>query len=719
MGADGDRARSGGRVRMLTAAAVLVVLALTVSLVSFAYYRSSTDSTRRQAHDSLQAIARLKAEELSRWVGARFADGRAITKDVDLGARVAALTRGGSAAAFAAAEGPHLGAIALAGGYSAVAVLDSGGGLLWHSGTSRPLLGAQARQLVRRAAVADGPLWSDLYLDQNGRPTLDFAAPLDSPGATAPAPRSVVLLRVDPAHYLFPFVQSWPGSSRSAETLLVRRAGDQVVYLNELRFRRNAALRLRFPLSSTNLPAAQAIVRGGAGVADGRDYRGVRVIAAFRAVPGTDWYLVAKIDQSEVLAGTRGLFGTLFLLSLAAVLATGLGTILVWRSRDLKTERTSAALAHERLALAERYRLLLHSAGDPVLILDQELRVTEANERALQAYGYTRDELLGAGYMPLRCDDRRLSNAEVAGQMQGDGVVTQGRHIRKDGSTFPAQVSASSIEQDGKRIYVDIVHDLTEQKRIEEELRQLTVELEYRVRERTAELQATNDELEAFSYSVSHDLRAPLRHISGFTDLLERQYGDELNEQARHYMATISQSARNMGTLIDDLLQLSRSGRTELNLAQVDMGDAVREVLETLQASQADRNIEWQVEPLPIVWGDAALLRQVWLNLLDNAMKFTRPRAKARITVQVRETDDEYEFSVHDNGVGFDVRYADKLFGVFQRLHRNDQFEGTGIGLANVRRIVTRLGGRTWGEAVPDQGAVFGFSLPKRKGTTT
>jgi len=183
-------------------------------------------------------------------------------------------------------------------------------------------------------------------------------------------------------------------------------------------------------------------------------------------------------------------------------------------------------------------------------------------------------------------------------------------------------------------------------------------------------------------------------------------------------MATISQSARNMGTLIDDLLQLSRSGRTELNLAQVDMGDAVREVLETLQASQADRDIAWQVEPLPIVWGDAALLRQVWLNLLDNAMKFTRPRAKARITVQVRETDDEYEFSVHDNGVGFDVRYADKLFGVFQRLHRNDQFEGTGIGLANVRRIVTRLGGRTWGEAVPDQGAVFSFSLPKRKGTT-
>jgi PAS domain S-box-containing protein len=717
--ASGRPSRSGGRVRIVTALAAFAVLALTIALVSFAYYRSSTDSARRQGLDSLQAITRLKAQELSSWVKERYGDGEAITRDTDLGAHAAAVARGGSPDAFVHAEGPHLAAIGQAYGYAAIAVLDPEGGVLWHSGASAPLLGDQTRELVRRASVAASTQWSDLYLGPDGEPTLDFAAPLIASGASGHAPSYVVLLRVDPSRFLFPYIQTWPGDSRSAETLLVRRAGSRVVYLNELRFRRDAALRLSISLSSVNLPAARAIVRGGAGVVDGRDYRGVRVIAAYRAVPGTDWHLVAKVDQSELLAGSQSLFGTLLLMSLAVVLAAGLATVLVWRSRELKLERASAALERERLAVAERYRLLLHHANDIVLILDQELHVVDANEQAGRSYGYSRDELLRLEFMSLRCDDQPVSNAQRAEQMRRDGgVVASSVHLRRDGSTFPVQASIGSIESAGQRLYVCIVHDLTERQKLEDELRDLNLVLEQRVRDRTAELLATNDELEAFSYSVSHDLRAPLRHVSGFTDLLERRYGGDLDEQAHHYMESISRSAHAMGELIDDLLQFSRAGRTELKLAEVDMNEALREARESLDGSYAGRNVEWRVEQLPVVWGDKALLRQVWVNLLGNSVKFTRPRSEAEIAVQVQATDGEYEFTVRDNGVGFDMEYADKLFGVFQRLHRSDEFEGTGVGLANVRRIITRLGGRTWGEGVKDKGAVFCFTLPRRGGTS-
>jgi PAS domain S-box-containing protein len=716
--ATGDHAgSSGGKVRIATALAAFVVLALTVAFVSFAYYRTSTNASKRQAFDSLQSIAHLKTDSLGQWVRDRYADGEAVTRDTALGARVAALARGGSATTFAQAEGAHLDAIGRAGGFATVAVLDAAGNVLWHSGPSLPPIGSPIRQLVGRAASGGKTLWSDLYLDPGAMPMLDFIAPLNAPRAPGVASHFAVLLRIDPSSYLFPFIQTWPGNSRSAETLLVRRAGDQVVYLNELRFRRGTALRFHLAAGSASLPAAQAVDRGGAGVIGGQDYRGVNVLAAYRAVPGTDWHLIAKVDSSELLAGRQSLFGTLLLTSLAVVLAAGLGTILVWRSREVKLVSASAALDRERLAFAERYRLLLHNAGDIVLILDQNLRVIEANESALQTYGYSQDELLGVSAMALRGGEELPANVEWAERLQRDGQeVAPGWHFRKDGGRFPVQTNVGSVQLDGRRIYVDIVHDLTERAKLETELRRLNTELEQRVRDRTAELQSTNDELEAFAYSVSHDLRAPLRHVNGYADLLEKRYGDALDEQAHHYMVTISKSAQAMGTLIDDLLQFSHSGRTELKLARIDMGELVREVQESLQASHADRDIEWRVEPLPVVWGDKALLRQVWYNLLENAIKFTRPREKAQIAVEARATDDEQQFSVKDNGVGFDMRYADKLFGVFQRLHRSDEFEGTGIGLANVHRIVTRLGGHTRGEAVPDEGAVFGFSLPKRRG---
>ncbi|MBL9216251.1 MAG: HAMP domain-containing protein [Opitutaceae bacterium] len=241
----------------------------------------------------------------------------------------------------------------------------------------------------------------------------------------------------------------------------------------------------------------------------------------------------------------------------------------------------------------------------------------------------------------------------------------------------------------------------------------LNRELERRVAARTAELEIANKELEAFSYSVSHDLRAPLRHIDGFAGLLVKADGERVSERGRKYLATIASSARQMGTLIDDLLVFSRMGRSEMTFRDVDLRQLVDEEIRTLQAQNPDRRIRWDIGPLPVVPGDRPMLRQVLVNLLANAVKYTGPRDPAEISVGARP-DGAGKVVVHvrDNGVGFDMQYADKLFGVFQRLHRAEEFEGTGIGLANVRRIVSRHGGETWAEAAVGAGATFFFSLP-------
>jgi len=245
-------------------------------------------------------------------------------------------------------------------------------------------------------------------------------------------------------------------------------------------------------------------------------------------------------------------------------------------------------------------------------------------------------------------------------------------------------------------------------------LQQAHDQLEARVRERTEELHAINSELEAFTYSVSHDLRAPLRHITGFASLLEQEAGAAFNEQARRHLTTITGAASRMATLIDDLLAFSRMGRATVTKRRVDLSQLVREARGEVSTDVDGRRVTWEVHELPHVDADPSLLRPVMVNLLSNAIKYTSTRDEARIEVGSEVRQGEVVVFVRDNGVGFDMAYAHKLFGVFQRLHRADEFGGTGIGLANVRRIVQRHGGRTWAEGAVGAGATFYFSLPSQ-----
>ena len=267
-------------------------------------------------------------------------------------------------------------------------------------------------------------------------------------------------------------------------------------------------------------------------------------------------------------------------------------------------------------------------------------------------------------------------------------------------------------EEECERTGHELLRQARELGRVKQQLREANKELEMRVRQRTTELEAVNKELESFSSSVSHDLRAPLRHLIGFAEMVEEDAPAGLDEKSRGHLATITASGKRMEHLIEDLLAFSRTAKAELRSTKVSLAELVRQARADLSAETEGRKIVWKIAPLPEVYADRSLLRQVVLNLVSNAVKYTRKRAPAEIEIGCAAEPREMVFSIRDNGVGFDMKYADRLFGVFQRLHKADEFEGTGIGLANVQRIIHRHGGRTWAEGAVDRGATFHFSLP-------
>ncbi|MFA5190613.1 MAG: PAS domain S-box protein [Verrucomicrobiia bacterium] len=381
---------------------------------------------------------------------------------------------------------------------------------------------------------------------------------------------------------------------------------------------------------------------------------------------------------------------------------------------------TARKEAEEALRESEaRYRLLAENVEDFVTLLDAQENRLYISPSFYRVTGWTPEEVMRTAWdTRLHPDDIPLIKQSRAANRAGQTTFTEHRIRCRDGSWIWVESSCKPIPgPDGQMMQLLIwQHNITERKQAEETIQKLNQTLEQRVLERTAQLEASNKELESFCYSVSHDLRAPLRAINGFAAILGEDHGQHLNAEAQRTLGIIRTEAERMGQLIDDLLAFSRIGRQAMQVTAIDMGALAQRAFHDCVAQAPGRDVRFKLHPLPAAQGDSALLPLVWVNLISNAVKYTRPKSVAEIEITSRDSNGEVVYCVKDNGVGFDPEYVGKLFGVFQRLHTDAEFEGTGVGLALVQRIILRHGGRVWAESTLNEGAAFYFTLPRTRG---
>lgn len=423
---------------------------------------------------------------------------------------------------------------------------------------------------------------------------------------------------------------------------------------------------------------------------------------------GERWVVVSHVPPEMLADRMQGtvysLMVAFLLLSLFTAIVAGAITYYVHKRRQAE----SALLVSE-----SAWRGLVESAPDAIVVVDERGHIEIANDQAEALFGYSRAELMGRpieSLMPQRYADRHVElrddyTREPRARPMGEGRVLYGR--RKDGSEFPVSISLSPLQVDGRLRVISDIRDVTAEREAERHIRDLNTQLVGQ----NDELERVNRELEAFSYSVSHDLRAPLRAIDGFSEILSQEYAQELDQRGKDYLQRVRKAAQKMGQLIDDLLNLSRIARAEIRFQDVDLSAMAADVLRELEQQEPEREVEVLVQENIQVRGDSRLLRIVLDNLFANAWKFTRDKPDARILFGMERQEDELVYYIRDNGAGFDMAYADRMFGAFQRLHDASEFPGTGIGLATVQRVIHKHGGRIWAHGESGAGASFYFTL--------
>jgi PAS domain S-box-containing protein len=691
---------------------IFIFFSISMTTGGYFYFQNYKKNYQTAVETQLSAVADQKVNEIVQWRKERLGDGFVFYKNEIFSNLVKQHLENRQGLETGKRLKSWLEKVRSAYDYDRVFMLDTHGGLLLSTpGTVEPVdphLVQDASEIMASKKM----IFQDFHRhSSDSQIYLAVMVPILS-GEDYSVPLGVLVLRINPESFLYPLIQHWPTPNNTAETLLVQKDGYEVVFLNKLRFKKDAALNLKFPLNRTEMPAVQAAL-GNEGIMEGKDYRGEPVIACTRTIPDSPWSMVARMDTEEVFMPLKERLWMLIAFVSVLFVGVGVGIGLIWRQQRLQIFKERYKVSEAARAAEIRYREALDKMMEGCQIIGFDWRYLYVNDSAARHGKLTREDLLGHTMMEQYPGIEKTELFAVLKHCMDDrnSQRLENEFHYPDGTKGFFSLSIQPVPEG---IFI-LSMDITKSRRVQEELERLNKDLDRRVSERTAQIEEANKELEAFSYSVSHDLRAPLRHINGYIDLLMKRFPGLLPEKGRNYLDIIADSAHHMGMLIDDLLQFSRTGRQDMSRSDLDMNIVLQDVLETIKQDNPGRNIEWDIATLPHVYGDVKLLPFVWTNLLSNAVKFTQKNDKARIEIGVNMEGDELIFFVRDNGLGFDMNYAHKLFGVFQRLHSSEEFEGTGIGLANVRRIIQRHGGRTWAESELNNGATFYFTLPAKK----
>jgi PAS domain S-box-containing protein len=829
---------------------IFLLFSAVIILAGDYYYKSQRNRIFIEQQNNLSAIATLKIGQIALWHKERLGDANVITGNEPLINRIKQYFGDENQPGIKREIIKWMESFYEENDYSGVSLVDTLLKIRLASSSSDPVTNEGITEELKEVIRNQKIIIKDLFRAGNNKQVqMDILVPLIDPGNKEPKIFGIVILRIDPGKFLFPLIQSWPTPSKSAETLLLRKDGDSVLYLNELRHQKNTALNLKLPVGHKNLLAAK-VVNGFEGIAEGVDYRKIPVVGSLSKIRGMPWYMVAKIDEKEIQAPLkRFIYITGSAIVLLILIVVSVFGLLIWNQRlrfykqqlnnELDRKKAEDALRDSE----NKFRQTFDLSPVGIVMVGLDKRFLRCNGAFSQSLGYLPEELVGKTFTDVTYpEDIRIGIDEMMAMIKGEIAIShvQKRYVRKDGQivwgevlislirdnkghpqyfltivqditerklaeeallenedkfkyifdhslvgksitlpsgeinvnrafsemlgykpeelkkmnwadiSYPADIELTNealglilsgekdsvrfikryIHKNGSVVWADVgtslrrdaegkplyfmtsTNDITERKNAESQIKKLNEELERRVIVRTEQLEAANKELEAFSYSVSHDLRAPLRSVHGYTKILLEEYENKLDNEGKRICGIISSSATHMGELIDDLLSFSKIGRSSLNPSLIDMEKMVRNQFEGKISPNEKEKIKLYVGKLHKAFGDVTLLGQVWFNLLTNAIKYSSKNEISEISIGSSVSGKMITYFIKDNGVGFDMQYAHKLFGVFQRLHSEAEFEGNGVGLAIVQRIILKHGGRVWAEGAVGKGATFYFSLP-------
>jgi PAS domain S-box-containing protein len=675
---------------------MFLVLAVGAVITGYLYYQNYQQRFRKDVESQLSAIVELKVGELERWRKDRLDHGAIISRVEAVSSFVRKGFIDGSDPEARRQLHGILNNYSGSFHYEQIRLLDINGATLMSLPSGSPAVSVAVREQIANVVRSKRVTMIDFYRnDHDKRVYLTMLIPVRS-DLDENRVIGLIALRINPETYLYPLIRFWPTSARTAETLLVRRDGNDALFLNELKYSKNSALNLRASLNNVNQPAVKAVM-GTEGVVEGTDYRGVPVVAYLKSVPGTPWHLVARIDTSEVYAPLKERLRWIVVAAALLLCSAGAGLGMLWSQQRVHFYRAKYRIEQERAWLQG----VIERSLNEIYVFDpQSLRFTFVNNGALLNIGYSMEEmkdLTPVDIKPEYTQESFLSTVQPLLEGQQERLVFETFHRRKDASTYPVEVSLQLVDTPDGNVFLAVINDITVRKQADDEIRQ------------------KNAELERFTYTVSHDLKSPLITIKSFSGSIKRDLASDRHDRIAMDLERIGTAADKMAALLDDLLELSRIGRIVNAPEPVALADIVDDVLLQLDGLLKANHVNVEIQPgLPIVMCDRQRLGEVLQNLLENAVKYMGNQPRPQILFGMRSEYDKNIFFVEDNGPGIDKKYHQNIFGLFNKLDAKSG--GTGIGLALAKRIIEVHGGEIWVESEGiGKGSTFCFTLAQQQ----